>query len=129
MVDCALSPTTPAQAGVCIDVTVNDSTTSAMFACTMCNGVFKSQRNLDDHVRGLHQARQTYRCVMCGQSFRWRSALSNHRKRWCRFTAHEYTETHQTEPPVTGTDPPGTTEQHSFTSDSADTSDHTKGAS
>ena len=83
------------------DATAGDAGNATTFACDLCSGLFKSQRNLNDHIRGKHLARQTYSCLACGLRFRWRSTLSSHRKKGCPLMAQERTDPCENTAPVT----------------------------
>lgn len=50
--------------------------------CTECNQVFRDKAILATHLQGKHGIGNGICCTDCGLTFKWRSSLSNHRKKY-----------------------------------------------
>ena len=46
--------------------------------CEVCGERYKSKTSLKDHMEGVHEQHERYKCT-CGKSFRWRSSLRTHK--------------------------------------------------
>jgi len=49
------------------------------FECPTCKTTFQRKDTLSDHIHGVHQKKQKYRCNNCNRSFLWRSSLARHK--------------------------------------------------
>ena len=49
------------------------------FECPTCKKTFQQKDTLSDHIHGVHQKKQRYRCNNCNKRFLWRSSLARHK--------------------------------------------------
>ena len=49
--------------------------------CPLCAKVCQGKQGFVDHMRGIHGIGKPVFCVVCGQTFKWRSSLALHRKK------------------------------------------------
>ena len=49
------------------------------FECPTCKTTFQRKDTPSDHIHGVHQKKQKYRCNNCNRSFLWRSSLARHK--------------------------------------------------
>ena len=58
------------------------SVMSKLFICHICNAHLGSNHSLVTHIKGKHLATGLYNCELCQESFKWRSQLCRHRRRY-----------------------------------------------
>lgn len=66
----------------------DDESMSSDHACTQCSKVFKSEENLNNHVKESHNA--AFCCIICSDSFVTTKEVNEHSKTVHNFTICEY---------------------------------------
>ena len=54
-----------------------------MWRCPWCNNEFVRKGNLKEHIRS-HKNERPFKCVHCGQTFKWHSSHSYHESKGCK---------------------------------------------